>query len=53
MSPSPPELVQLGLSLAEANQDLLAASGLFGEPLSVSPDSDPQVRLLALLGRRP
>ncbi len=48
----PQELVQLGLSMVEANRDLLAASGLFAEPVPVPAGSEPQVRLLALLGRR-
>jgi uncharacterized protein (TIGR03086 family) len=45
-------LVGVGLAIVEPNLELLAASGLFGEPVSVPEDSDPQVRLLALLGRR-
>lgn len=47
-----PVLVGLGLALVEPNLDLLAASGMFAEPVPVPPDADAQVRLLALLGRR-
>lgn len=47
-----PELVELALSLVEPNRELLAASGLFGTPLEVPADTDPQTRLLAMLGRR-
>jgi uncharacterized protein (TIGR03086 family) len=47
-----PALVALGLAVVEPNLELLAASGLFAEPVPVPPDSDPQVRLLGLVGRR-
>jgi len=47
-----PVLVELGLAVVEPNLELLAASGLFDEPVPVPPDSEQQVRLLALVGRR-
>jgi uncharacterized protein (TIGR03086 family) len=34
-------------------QEMLSASGMFGEPIGVAPDADPTDRLVALLGRRP
>ena len=47
-----PELVQLALQRLDGQQDMLAASGLFGPPVTVDEDAPAQTRLLAALGRR-
>lgn len=47
-----PELVTELLGLIEPAQEFIQASGVFAEPVDVSPDADPQTRLLALLGRK-
>ena len=47
-----PDLVAMTLAWAESIADMLAASGMFAPPLPVGPGADPQVRLLALTGRR-
>jgi uncharacterized protein (TIGR03086 family) len=47
-----PDVVALMLPWAEANMDLLAASGMFGSRIDTSPDAPDDVRLLGLLGRR-
>ena len=44
--------VALLLPWAEANADLLTASGMFGSPIDTGPDAPDDVRLLGLLGRR-
>lgn len=46
-----PELVERLLATWEPRRELLAASGVFAPPVSVPGDADPQVRLLAVLGR--
>jgi uncharacterized protein (TIGR03086 family) len=46
-----PALVDALLPYIEANAELISGSGVFGDPVQVSPDADPQTRLLALLGR--
>jgi uncharacterized protein (TIGR03086 family) len=48
-----PELVEACLPIALQITTMARSSGVFGEDLSVSPDADPQTRLLALVGRRP
>lgn len=48
-----PELVSDVLAFIEPQVEQLAGSGLFAPPVRVSPDADPQTRLLALVGRRP
>jgi uncharacterized protein (TIGR03086 family) len=47
-----PELVTELLGLIEPAQEFIHASGVFAAPVDVSPDADPQTRLLALLGRK-
>ena len=47
-----PGVVALMLPWAEANTDLLAASGMFGSPIDTGPGAPDDVRLLGLLGRR-
>jgi len=47
-----PGAVALMLPWAEANADLLAASGMFGTPIGTDPGAPDGVRLLGLLGRR-
>jgi uncharacterized protein (TIGR03086 family) len=46
-----PRAVALLLAWAEANADLLAASGMFGSRVGVEPDVPDDIRLLGLLGR--
>ncbi|MDQ2883256.1 MAG: TIGR03086 family metal-binding protein [Actinomycetota bacterium] len=48
-----PDLVSDVLAFIEPQVEQLAGSGLFAPPVRVSPDADPQTRLLALVGRRP
>jgi uncharacterized protein (TIGR03086 family) len=48
-----PALVTELLGLIESAQEFIQASGVFAEPVEISPDADPQTRLLALLGRKP
>jgi uncharacterized protein (TIGR03086 family) len=43
--------VALLLAWAEANADLVAASGMFGSRIDVAPDAPDDIRLLGLLGR--
>jgi uncharacterized protein (TIGR03086 family) len=45
-------VVALMLPWAEANAELLAASGMFGSPIDTGPGAPDDVRLLGLLGRR-
>lgn len=45
------DLVELSLALLEPIKDSLAASGMFGPPVPVGPDADPQTQLLAIVGR--
>ena len=47
-----PGVVALMLPWAEANADLLAASGMFGLPIDTGPGAPDHDRLLGLLGRR-
>lgn len=47
-----PGVVTLLLPWAEANADLLTASGMFGSPIDVGPNAPDDARLLGLLGRR-
>ncbi len=47
-----PDLVQACLPIAEHLTTQFRSAGVFGENLSVSAESDPQTRLLALVGRR-
>jgi len=47
-----PHAVALLLAWAEANADLVAASGMFGSRIAVRPDAPNDTRLLGLLGRR-
>jgi len=47
-----PDVVALMLPWAEANADLLAASGMFGMRIDVGPCAPDDARLLGLLGRR-
>ena len=47
-----PHAVALLLAWAEANADLVAASGMFGSRIAVRPDAPDDTRLLGLLGRR-
>ena len=47
-----PGVVTLMLPWAEANADLLAASGMFGSRIDTGPGAPGDVRLLGLLGRR-
>ncbi len=47
-----PELVQWAWDTMKPQEQMLRASGLFGEALPVPDDSDLQTKLLALVGRR-
>jgi uncharacterized protein (TIGR03086 family) len=47
-----PGLVQWALEMAEAQEEMLRASGLFGERIKVPDDADPQTKLLAVVSRR-
>jgi uncharacterized protein (TIGR03086 family) len=47
-----PGAVALMLPWAEANADLLAASGMFGTRIDTGPSAPDDIRLLGLLGRR-
>jgi uncharacterized protein (TIGR03086 family) len=47
------DLVQACLPIAEQLTAQFRSAGVFGENLPVSADVDPQVKLLALVGRRP
>jgi uncharacterized protein (TIGR03086 family) len=47
-----PGVVDAVLSEVERDAEMLRASGVFGTPVPVAADADPQTRLLALLGRR-
>jgi len=46
-----PGAVALLLPWAEANAELLVASGMFGSPIDLDPDATDAVRLLGLVGR--
>jgi uncharacterized protein (TIGR03086 family) len=46
------ELVDACLQVVEPQKDLLAGSGAFATDVAAPPGSDPQTRLLAMLGRR-
>jgi uncharacterized protein (TIGR03086 family) len=46
-----PELVEACWAVVEPQADLLRGSGAFGGEVTTSPSSDPQTRLLAVLGR--
>lgn len=48
----PAELAEFALEQVEPQAAMLAASGLFAEPVPVSPGADAQTRLLGLTGRR-
>lgn len=47
-----PDVVAVMLPWAEANAELLTASGMFGSRIDVGPDASDDARLLGLLGRR-
>jgi uncharacterized protein (TIGR03086 family) len=47
-----PELVAAARELVDARFDDFRQSGLFGEPVPMPPDADPQAALLAKLGRQ-
>jgi uncharacterized protein (TIGR03086 family) len=47
-----PDLVVWVDSVARPQADMLVASGLFGTPIDVPDDADPETKLLALFGRR-
>jgi len=47
-----PHAVALLLPWAEANAELLVASGMFGSPIDLDPDAPDDGRLLGLVGRR-
>ena len=47
-----PDLVVWVDSVARPQAAMLEASGLFGKPIDVSDDADPETKLLALFGRR-
>jgi uncharacterized protein (TIGR03086 family) len=46
------ELVEVCLAEVRKQEDMLRASGLFGEKIEVGADADPQTELLGILGRR-
>jgi uncharacterized protein (TIGR03086 family) len=46
-----PQLVDFALQRVQEHADELAGSGMFAPAVSVSRDTDPQTRLLALVGR--
>ena len=48
----PPELAEFALQQVEPQAAMLAASGLFADPVPVPPGADAQTRLLGLTGRR-
>lgn len=48
----PAELAEFALQTVEPHASMLAASGLFADPVPVPPDADAQTRLLGLTGRR-
>jgi len=47
-----PDMVQWVDEIARPQAAMLTASGLFGTPIDVPEDADPQTKLLALFGRR-
>lgn len=47
----PDDLAQWSVETVEPMQELLAGSGMFGDPLPIAEGAPTQVRLLALLGR--
>lgn len=48
-----PETAQVLCDFWADQSEMIASSGLFAEPVEVSPDAGPEARLLGLLGRRP
>jgi uncharacterized protein (TIGR03086 family) len=48
-----PALVEACREVVEPQKELLRGSGMFGSDVEAPADADPQVELLALLGRRP
>ncbi len=49
----PSDLVEACIQVVEPQQALLAGSGMFDTGVDAAGSSDPQTRLLAMLGRRP
>ena len=47
-----PDLVAVANEWVDQNADLVAGSGVFGEPIDAPADASPQAKLLAKLGRR-
>jgi len=47
----PDDLVEWGLAYATPLVEMVAGSGIFGQPVQVQDGADPQTRLLALVGR--
>jgi uncharacterized protein (TIGR03086 family) len=47
-----PDLVRVTRERVEPMAEMLAGSGVFGTPVDVGDDADPQTRLLALVGRQ-
>lgn len=47
-----PDLVVACLEVVAPQIEMLEASGMFGTPVAVPEEADPQVRLLGMLGRR-
>jgi uncharacterized protein (TIGR03086 family) len=47
-----PNAVAILLPWTEANADLVAESGMFGQPIDAGPSAPNDVRLLGLLGRK-
>jgi uncharacterized protein (TIGR03086 family) len=48
-----PDAATTLLAVLSGQEEMLRASGMFGDHLAVDDDADDQVRLLALVGRRP
>jgi uncharacterized protein (TIGR03086 family) len=48
----PDDLVHWGVAWATPLLPMLTGSGMFGQPVAVAADGDPQTRLLAMVGRR-
>jgi uncharacterized protein (TIGR03086 family) len=46
-----PELVDAVTAIVAPQMDMLAGSGMFGSPVRIAADADPQTRLLSQLGR--
>jgi len=47
-----PDVVTLLMPWTEANAELLAGSGMFGEPVATDPGTPDDIRLLGLMGRK-